>query len=161
MDVAIGETRERVRAFVDTGSDVSCISWNFWDTLGASRSPSDVLGLTANDEPLQLCGVSMLPISWKDHEPSLEDFTIVERLFTDIVIGANMIDRYGLFKTSPRSPVYTVRGNAPAPAIRVSRIGPTGALGEVAPSGKTPAAPPRPRPRPENPGWDTTVNARR
>ena len=162
MDVTIGDTRERVRAFVDTGSGVSCISWNFWDTLGASRSPSDVPGLTANNEPLQLRGVSMLPISWKDHEPSLEDFTVVERLFTDIVIGANMIDRYGLLKASPRSPVYTVQGNAPAPAIRVSRIGATSALGEVAPSGKTPTGPARPvRPRPEHPGWDTTVNARR
>jgi hypothetical protein len=163
MDVTIGETRERASAFVDTGSDVSCISWSFWDTLGASRSPSKVPGLTANNEPLQLHGVSRLPISWKDHEPSLEDFTVVERLFTDILIGANMIDRYGLLKTSPRSPVYTRQGNAAAPAIRVCRIGPTGAPSEVAPSGKTPTGPvPRPvRPRPGNPTWDATVNARK
>jgi hypothetical protein len=161
MDVTIGETRERASAFVDTGSDVSCISWNFWDTLGASRSPSKVPGLTANNEPLQLHGVSRLPISWKDHEPSLEDFTVVERLFTDILIGANMIDRYGLLKTSPRSPVYTRQGNAPAPAIRVCRIGPTGAPSEVAPSGKTGPVSRPVRPRPENPGWDGTVNARK
>ena len=163
MDVTIGETRERVTAFVDTGSGVSCISWDFWGTLGAPRSPSNVPGLTANNEPLQLCGVSTLPISWKDHEPSLEDFTVVKRLFTDIVIGANMIDRYGLLKASPRSPVYTPQGNAPAPAIRVCRIGPTGAPSEVAPSGKTPTGlVPRPvKPRPGNPGWDTTINARR
>jgi|ERR1700722_2074799 hypothetical protein len=163
MDVTIGEARKRAQAFVDTGSGVSCISWSFWDTLGASRSPSDVPGLTANNEPLQLRGVSMLPISWKDHEPSVEDFTVVERLFTDIVIGANMIDRYGLLKPSRRSPVYTVPGNAPAPAIRVCRMGLTGAPSEVAPSGKTPTGPvSRPvRPRPGNPVWDATVNARR
>jgi hypothetical protein len=163
MDVTIGETRERVRAFVDTGSDVNCISWNFWGTLGASLSRSDVPGLTANNEPLQLRGVSTLPISWKDHGPSFEDFTVVERLFTDIVIGANMIGRYDLLKASQRSPVYTVQGNAPAPAIRVCRIGPTGAPSEVAPSGKTPTGPaPRHiKPRPGHPGWDTTVNARK
>jgi hypothetical protein len=161
--VAIGETSERVRAFVDTGSGVSCISSDFCDTLGASRSPSDVPGLTANNEPLQLRGVSMLPISWKDHKPSLEDFTVVESLFTDIVIGANMIERYGLLRTSRGSPVFTLQSSAPAPAIRVCRIGPTGTPSEVLPSGKTPTGPvPRPvRPRPGNPGWDTTVNARR
>jgi hypothetical protein len=162
--VTIGQSSERVRAFVDTGSGVSCISWKFWDTLGASRSPSNVPGLTANNEPLQLWGVSMLPISWKDHEPSFENFTVVEGLFTSIVIGANMIDKYGLLRTSRWSPVYALQDSAPPPAIRVCRMGAAGALGEVDPSGKTPAGPaprPAPRPRPGNPGWDSTVNARR
>jgi hypothetical protein len=163
MDVAIGETSKRVRAFVDTGSDVNCISWEFWDSLGASRSPSNVLGLTADDRPLRLWGVSTLPISWKGREPSSESFTVVEGLFTDIVIGVNMIDRYDLLEASRCSPVYTLQGSAPTPAIRVSRIGAVGAPSEVAPSGKTPtgAAPKPVRPRPGHPGWDTTVNARR
>lgn len=162
MDVTIGETSKRVRAFVDTGSSVNCISWKFWDTLGASRSPSSVPGLTADDKPLRLWGVSTLPISWKDRGSSIESFTVVEGLFTDIVIGANMIDRYDLLEASRWSPVYTLQGSAPAPAIRVCRIGATGAPSEMAPSGKTPTGPaPKPRPRPGNPGWDTTVNARR
>lgn len=163
MDVSIGGTSKRVEAFVDTGSGVNCISWNFWETLGASRSPSNVPGLTADNKPLQLWGVSTLPISWEDHEPSFENFTVVEGLFTDIVIGADMIGRYNLFKTSRGSPIYALQGSAPTPAIRVSRIGATGAPSEVAPSGKTPTGPaPKPvRPRPGNPGWDTTVNARR
>jgi hypothetical protein len=163
MDVTIGKSGVRDSAFVDTGSGVSCVSRDFWNTLGASRSPSNVPGLTANNKPLQLSGVSALPISWKDHEPSFENFTIVEDLFTNIVIGANMVNRYNLFGAPRWSPIYTHQDSTPAPVIRVCRIGTTGAPSEVAPSGKTPtgSAPKPVRPRPGNPGWDTTVNARR
>ena len=160
MDVTIGETSKRARASVDTASDVNCISWGFFNTLGASRSPSNVPGLTADNKPLQLCGVSMLPISWEDHRPNFENFTVVEGLFTDIVIGAKMIEQYRLLEPPRGSPVYAIRGGAPAPTIRVCRMGVAGAPSEVAPSEKTPA--PRPvRPKPGHPGWDTTVNARR